>query len=659
MMKNLRMWRNKKAFGQKYTFLMIEIVFALLVAMLGIFGIVGYFPVGMNYQKEAMGKSYITDAAERLLRLNVGYVRNDWEWLNIFAKAKPGANDAATRWSSASLFQVNGLQVKSDINLNTNSDTNTGLFLLEHLILDKVDQSAIVRMWKDVTENHNGSKDAIIYAEVSWPAEKPYYAREKEIFSLQVSKAPEIPIASTTYSPNCSVTRDHGAGYSTTISSVVDNGDSTYTIELVVEHDGCSGSVCPELTHYSVEADENSYSDEVSFSGVSGVLDLGYTLSDDPFGGFKVDMISGIGNGTAGVFIVSYTLTALQDQEMVAHGGGNAYSASFTIADFNYVLTCTNQDSKFTATALDDEYIVDSDDDAISAIFPGSSNNYSTLAVASPGVLANDMASDGSQLSAILVTRPEKGTLALNSDGSFSYIPNSNFKGKDGFTYRAYSGSKLSNIARVKINATDPCIENSAPVWPNATFTFSEATLTEGQSFSTGIGSVNMPTDSDSDNLTITMVNGPLWLSWDGSTLSGTPDEDGSYIVDLDVFDGCKAESAQMTIVVENDFCSGNDVPEWPNPNFTFNSRTITKDKYFCWGLGSDLAKDSDSTLKFTVCDTPEGQNWLKFNSANQIAGTPTTSGTFTWTICASDGCNKASTQITLTIDDGDHSDGS
>lgn len=37
----------------------------------------------------------------------------------------------------------------------------------------------------------------------------------------------------------CGITKYHGDGYSTTINSVVDNGDGTYTIVLYVEHDGC------------------------------------------------------------------------------------------------------------------------------------------------------------------------------------------------------------------------------------------------------------------------------------------------------------------------------------------------------------------------------------------------------------------------------------
>ena len=454
---NLKLWNKTIKFCQNYNFLMFEIVLALLVIMVGAFGVSSMFPVGMSSQKEAVGNSYVTDAAEQLLRLNASYIRNDWDWLNVFANAKPGTNDQGREWNSSALFQVNSLRVKADAAFDANSDSNSGLFLLEQMTLNQVDHSAIVRLWKDVTENDNGSFDAKIYAEVSWPADKPYYAREKEVFSLQVSKAPEISIASTAYSSSCAVTRDHGAGYSTTIASVLGNGDGTYTIELAVNHDGCSGSACPELTHFSVEADYGSYTLE-SLSGIVGILDAGPDIGED-FQGFKIDSISGIGNGTAGTFIITYTLTSLQDQEMVAHGGGNAYSVMFDVADFEYVLSCTNQGSNFTATAVDDGFTLPSGGGMSSFSAGGSSSDYETLVVPAPGVLVNDTTSDGSQLTAILVSGTSYGTIELNPDGSFTYVPGSDFTGQDSFTYRAFNGIKLTEIAQVTIIASDPNVD--------------------------------------------------------------------------------------------------------------------------------------------------------------------------------------------------------
>ena len=101
---NLKTWKNTIKFGQKYNFLMFEIVLALLVIMVGVFGVSSMFPVGMSSQKQAVGSSYVTDAAEQLLRLNASYIKNDWEWLKVFANAKPGTNDQGREWASSPIF---------------------------------------------------------------------------------------------------------------------------------------------------------------------------------------------------------------------------------------------------------------------------------------------------------------------------------------------------------------------------------------------------------------------------------------------------------------------------------------------------------------------------------------------------------------------------
>jgi VCBS repeat-containing protein len=76
-------------------------------------------------------------------------------------------------------------------------------------------------------------------------------------------------------------------------------------------------------------------------------------------------------------------------------------------------------------------------------------------------VLSNDTDEDGDLLSVHLVSDPAHGTLTLNVDGSFDYMPATNYAGQDSFTYRAVDGELASNVATVSITVSQT---NSAPV---------------------------------------------------------------------------------------------------------------------------------------------------------------------------------------------------
>ncbi len=68
------------------------------------------------------------------------------------------------------------------------------------------------------------------------------------------------------------------------------------------------------------------------------------------------------------------------------------------------------------------------------------------------GVLANDTDVDGDTLTAQLVAGPaHAASFSLNANGSFNYTPALNYNGPDTFTYRAFDGTALSNIATVRI----------------------------------------------------------------------------------------------------------------------------------------------------------------------------------------------------------------
>jgi hypothetical protein len=83
-------------------------------------------------------------------------------------------------------------------------------------------------------------------------------------------------------------------------------------------------------------------------------------------------------------------------------------------------------------------------------------DNYSVnenvqLTVPAPGVLANDSAVTGPSLTAAVVALPTNGVLNLNPNGSFTYLPNTNFFGKDSFTYQATDGQTNLGVATVGI----------------------------------------------------------------------------------------------------------------------------------------------------------------------------------------------------------------
>jgi VCBS repeat-containing protein len=120
-----------------------------------------------------------------------------------------------------------------------------------------------------------------------------------------------------------------------------------------------------------------------------------------------------------------------------AFGSRSSSTAQFGIDTFGLVARFTLAPETASVVAADDTYAVDED---------------RTLTVgAGAGVLANDSGPAGSTLTAALVQDANHGTVQLNSDGSFTYVPAENFFGTDTFTYSASDGQSVSNEATVTI----------------------------------------------------------------------------------------------------------------------------------------------------------------------------------------------------------------
>jgi hypothetical protein len=137
-----------------------------------------------------------------------------------------------------------------------------------------------------------------------------------------------------------------------------------------------------------------------------------------------------------------------------------------------------------------------------------------SLTVAAPGVLANDVNLDGDLLTAKLVGQPAHGTTVLNVDGSFTYTPETNWNGTDSFTYSVNDGFGDSAAATVTIEVVPV---NDSPTAEDDTYTvYKNNVLTVGVP-----GVLGNDIDVDLDSMTVTLVSGvshgTLTLRADGS----------------------------------------------------------------------------------------------------------------------------------------------
>ncbi len=124
-------------------------------------------------------------------------------------------------------------------------------------------------------------------------------------------------------------------------------------------------------------------------------------------------------------------------------------SSRFSVARF------TMADQSAAVSASTTEQVSDNDlGTPVASNDSYTSGENSVLTIAKPGVLANDTDPNNRALTAVLVAEPAHGTLSLNSDGSFTYTPATNFVGTDSFTYDATDGLATSSAATVTLTVT-------------------------------------------------------------------------------------------------------------------------------------------------------------------------------------------------------------
>ena len=100
------------------------------------------------------------------------------------------------------------------------------------------------------------------------------------------------------------------------------------------------------------------------------------------------------------------------------------------------------------------------------------------------------------------ITDPSHGSVTMNSDGSFQYVPANNFNGPDSFTYQSGQSSPDSNIATVNITVN---AVNDAPTATGDAFSLNENTTAN---FPVA-GVLDDAADVDGDSLQAILVTGP------------------------------------------------------------------------------------------------------------------------------------------------------
>jgi VCBS repeat-containing protein len=247
-------------------------------------------------------------------------------------------------------------------------------------------------------------------------------------------------------------------------------------------------------------------------------------------------------------------------------------------------------------------------------------NRYTTnedelLAISSPGVLGNDVDIDGDPLAASLVTGPGNGSLTLNLDGSFIYLPNANYNGPDSFTYQALDSQAGSNVANVLIEVNPV---NDAPAANNDSFiTDRNMTIT-----GTDLGVIANDTDVDGDLLTATLeslpVHGSLVLNSDGSfTYAPALEYSGSDSFTYYANDAQATSNLAIVTIVVN---ATNRAPVAANDNYTLDEDAVLVETVPSV-LGNDGDADGD-LLKALLVDHPINGS-LAFDQNGSFSYTP------------------------------------
>ena len=246
-------------------------------------------------------------------------------------------------------------------------------------------------------------------------------------------------------------------------------------------------------------------------------------------------------------------------------------------------------------------------------------------------VLENDSDADGDDLTVIATSSPD-GSVGINSDGTLSFTPTSDFTGTTTITYTVSDGSAGTDTATVTVSVTPV---NDAPVAEDDTATVIEDAVST-------VTVLPNDSDVDGDDLTVqsaSAADGSVSINSDG-TLEFTPTSNftGTTTITYTITDGeGGTDSATVTLTVTE-----NNTP----PVAENDSAAVVED-----GTATLTVLDNDSDIDgnpLTVTGASADAGSVTVNSDGTLSFEPdsnfTGTATITYTITDGDGGTDSAT---------------
>ncbi len=263
------------------------------------------------------------------------------------------------------------------------------------------------------------------------------------------------------------------------------------------------------------------------------------------------------------------------------------------------------------------------------------------------GVLFNDTDAENDLLTAAVVSGPTNGTLTLNVDGSFTYVPRANFSGTDQFYYRASDGQLQSGAAVVTVNVI---AVNDAPTGnPDTVAAIEDTTLNIIQSTLLG-------NDTDVDGTVVAIgdftqpANGTLTRA---VTFAGLIYRPNANFNGTDTFtyrprDNNQAQGNVVTVTIN--VAAVNDAPVAVGESYTA-TEDVALNVPAAGVLANDTDAEGNALTAVLVAGPANGTLSLGTNGGFTYTPRANYSGTDTFTYRPSDGQAQGNTvTVTLTV---------